>query len=118
MVTELQDMRGNATDKHKMIEMLQRQQQAAIEGEPQQDLSERLSDVHLDNSDVLWERLSESEKLMFQERLRKGHVDFLDVWKPWWERFVFQIVSNCFSFCHLVIHICRYRDVKKFLFTP
>lgn len=78
-------MKGSPTTKRKMLEMLQKQHIAS--SNPVENISSRLSDVHLDDADTLWERLSDHEKLMFQERVRKGNVDFLQFWQPWWERY-------------------------------
>ena len=88
-------MKGSAEDKRRIMEMLQRQsmQQAKTESgrdfssDPSEDISKRLEGVCLDDVDTLWERLTDHEKYLFQERVRTGNLDFITVWTPWWERY-------------------------------
>lgn len=76
-------MKGSPTTKRKMMEMLKRQN-GFHDGD--KDLNDRLSNVHLDDFESVWERLNDDEKQKFNECLVKGNVSFMTVWTPWWER--------------------------------
>ena len=82
-------MKGSTSEKQKVIEMLTKlnkteKLKADYLDENLDDISERLSGVHLDDFDEVWERLTESEKNMFQKRIQSGNLDFINIWTPWW----------------------------------
>jgi len=83
VMEELKNMKGSKEDKMKMLKMLQKQQQNESCDD---NLSQRLAGIHMDDHEGLWENLSEEEQHLFNERLRTGNVDFLITWKPWWKR--------------------------------
>jgi len=87
-MSELQNMKGSQHDKMKMLKFLQKQQQQENEvGQLESrdaELSQRLDGIHMDDFEGVWDRLTEHERFVFQERVRTGNVDFLDRWRPWW----------------------------------
>ncbi|KAL7631300.1 UNVERIFIED_CONTAM: hypothetical protein RMT77_018396 [Armadillidium vulgare] len=83
--------------KKKMVEILQRvHDNENIEGtgvdedildsDDDEDLSKRLKNVNLDDSDTVWANLTESEKKEFLEMIKSGKTeDLIPPWEPWWD---------------------------------
>ena len=78
-MNELQNMKGTKEDKMKMLEILRKESISRDD-----DLSHRLAGIHMDDHDAVWEKLTEQERFVFEQRLRTGNVDFISHWKPWW----------------------------------
>lgn len=54
------------------------------EAEPP-DLSDRFANVNLDDTDEIWEKLTEEEKKEFKNLLKSGDITkILPEWEPWW----------------------------------
>ena len=91
VMCELQNMKGSQQDKMKMLKFLQKQQDQQEKEEDlgqlesrDHELSQRLEGIHMDDFDGVWERLTEHERFVFEERVRTGNIDFIERWKPWW----------------------------------
>ncbi|XP_071842894.1 zinc finger HIT domain-containing protein 2-like isoform X2 [Apostichopus japonicus] len=88
----LKDSDMSVEEKKRMGEMLQRleiENPADSDDEysdDEQSLAERLQGVDLDaDPDVVWERLTESERLEFAQILKSENLGMLvPSWKPWW----------------------------------
>lgn len=51
------------------------------------DLSERIQNIDLDDSDEVWSRLTEQEKLEFNAILNSGDLtDLIPEYEPWWNK--------------------------------
>ena len=56
------------------------------EGEDTQSLEKRLAGLDLENTELVWEQLTLSEKNEFQELVKSGRMGhLLSVYTPWWE---------------------------------
>ena len=56
------------------------------EGGATQSLEERLAGLDLEDSEVVWQQLTLSEKKEFQELVKSGRMGhLLSVYTPWWE---------------------------------
>ena len=88
VMKELKEMKGSSSDKQKMMEMLSKlnktDEGGYLNNEGNNDLSERLAGIHLDDFDQLWDRLTESERDLFQKRIQSGNLGFIKIWVPWW----------------------------------
>ncbi|PIK57685.1 putative zinc finger HIT domain-containing protein 2-like isoform X2, partial [Apostichopus japonicus] len=89
----LKDSDMSVEEKKRMGEMLQRleiENPADSDDEysdNEQSLAERLQGVDLDadDPDVVWERLTEAERLEFAQILKSENLGMLvSSWKPWW----------------------------------
>jgi len=56
-----------------------------INGNGVADIAYRLGDIDLEDSDSVWEKLTEQEREMFQKSVSKGEMSFLPTWTPWWK---------------------------------
>jgi hypothetical protein len=51
----------------------------------QEDLLERMKNIDLNDSDAVWNNLSEKERADFHKRIISGQItEFLPKWDPWW----------------------------------
>ena len=73
-------MKGTPEDKMKMLEILQKESLSRDD-----DLSHRLAGIHMDDHKALWDKLTDHERFVFEQRLRTGNVDFISHWNPWWD---------------------------------
>ncbi|KAK7573765.1 hypothetical protein V9T40_010956 [Parthenolecanium corni] len=82
--------------KNKMVDILKRfQNQDLDDFYPENDsdddsipdLSERIENIDLDDSDEVWSRLTEQEKLEFNAILNSGDLtDLIPEYEPWWNK--------------------------------
>ncbi|XP_004207677.2 zinc finger HIT domain-containing protein 2 isoform X1 [Hydra vulgaris] len=84
VVRELKSMKGTPAEKQKIIQMLMTEKKEN-EDFLNSDVSQRLEDVCLNDTDRLWDRLTEDEKHIFLKKIHSGNVNFLSDWQPWWE---------------------------------
>jgi len=84
ILTELKGMRGTQEEREKVNNILRNVKQQADEDNNVQHITERLDGVDLENSDVVWEKLTQYERDMFQRNVSKGNLDFVPIWTPWW----------------------------------
>ena len=55
------------------------------EDEGQEDLANRLQNIDLNDSAVVWDHLNEKEKADFQDLITSGQImEFIPKWDPWW----------------------------------
>ncbi len=55
------------------------------EDDNQEDLLDRMENVDLNDSDIVWDRLNEKEKTDFQKKISTGEIiEYLPNWDPWW----------------------------------
>ena len=67
-------------------------------GEGTRSLEERLAGLDLENTELVWEQLTLSEKNEFQELVKSGRMGhLLSVYTPWWE--VRCVGSGCEETC-------------------
>ncbi|XP_014285626.1 zinc finger HIT domain-containing protein 2 [Halyomorpha halys] len=91
---ELKGSKVSVDGKKKMLEILKRisNEDAAFDEELDSDdeaslpdLSERLAGIDINDSDVVWEKLSVTEQAAFKELIKTGDISSLiPAWEPWW----------------------------------
>lgn len=55
------------------------------EDDNQEDLLDRMENVDLNDSDIVWDRLNEEEKTDFKNKISTGEIiEYLPNWDPWW----------------------------------
>ena len=76
-------MRGTADEKCKIMKMLMGMQKS--NNTNVEDISERLRDVCLNDTDGLWDKLTKDEQATFLRNLQSGNFSFISDWQPWWD---------------------------------
>ena len=82
-------------EKNKIIDALKRLQEGEeqeleiqneiLDSDDEDDISDRLKGVDLDDTDKIWDNLVESEKLEFQKLVESGEIGkFIPKFVPWW----------------------------------
>lgn len=97
-MNELQQQSASGKDKKKVLKMLQRVEQPEEDEEEwddidsdddaseEEDLSERLAEVDLNNADAIWERLTDAEKQEFKSIVYNGEIEkIVQSVEPWWK---------------------------------
>jgi len=88
VLNELKHMSGTNEDKQEMIQLLRRAHSDNCDSFDDNDnnITTRLGEVDLEDSDAIWEKLTAKERTMFQDAMTRGDVHFLPKWSPWWMR--------------------------------
>ena len=91
---ELKGNKISSDGKKKMMEILSKisNEDMSLDDEldsdddsPLPDLSERLADIDINDSDKVWENLSEAEQAAFEELINNGDIaNLIPNWEPWW----------------------------------
>ncbi|XP_046543965.1 zinc finger HIT domain-containing protein 2-like isoform X1 [Haliotis rubra] len=96
VIDELSHNTAGMEDREKILEILQREQEARDEDDVDSDdeeedaddpgLEERLEGLDLDaDAGDVWRRLTEKEKQEFSQMLEDGRLaNLVEVWTPWW----------------------------------
>lgn len=80
---ELKEMKASPEEKQKMIISLLNQSNLGRKYKIK-DLEARLTGLDLEDFDNVWEKLTSDEREMFENRLKSGNLNFIEMWEPWW----------------------------------
>ena len=80
---ELKEMKASPEEKQKMIISLLNQSNLGRKYKIK-DLEARLTGLDLEDFDNVWEKLTSDEREMFENRLKSGNLNFIEMWGPWW----------------------------------
>jgi len=87
--------KAGAEARQRTVEALKRQLNEDVEGEEgeldsddETDLSQRLAGVDLEDSQAVWQSLTESERSEFQDLLKSGDIErYVPDFRPWWDHY-------------------------------
>ena len=82
---ELKEMKASPEEKEKMIKCLLNE--SDFSGKYNiKDLEARLEGLDLEDFDNVWEKLTSDEREMFENRVKSGNMNFIEMWEPWWSK--------------------------------
>ncbi|CAO3632148.1 unnamed protein product [Mucor fragilis] len=108
VTAEIQNRELDKDSKNKMLEMLKRLEEEndpndLIDSDDEDDgqdneLMQRFANIDIDNTDpdLIWDLLSDKERLEFEQVLKSGDWNKLDIpaYQPWWKQHVSLIQDN------------------------
>ena len=82
---ELKEMKASPEEKQKMIKTLLNESDCGRKYNIK-DLEARLAGLDLEDFDSIWEKLTSDEREMFENRVKSGNMNFIEIWEPWWSK--------------------------------
>lgn len=82
---ELKEMKASPEEKTKMIKCLLNKSDFGGKYNIK-DLEARLEGLDLEDFDNVWEKLTSDEREMFENRVKSGNMNFIEMWEPWWSK--------------------------------